>query len=96
MKMDELTDKWTIFLSASWSNESTREQDFDLIKRTIKSKFSQEESSTIARIGIFDKNEPSVQAFLTQYKEGAVIKESPVNGFIVHEGFVLLSKNDNI
>lgn len=93
LKMDELTDKWTVIVSAVWINESTKKEIFALVRDLMIEQFTPEEMATIARLGIFSTNEHIVQELL-KYKEGAIIDEDEkVNGSIVHNAYILASNS---
>ena len=63
IKMDELVDRWTIIISASWAKEGDTDV-FKYILKLIKSNLSEEELSTMARIGIFPKTDNFIQLLL--------------------------------
>lgn len=90
LKMDELTDKWSIVLCASWVNDETRAGEaFAYLRNIILEQITQDESASIARIGIFSKDEHLIKALLN-YRTGAVIQnDEKINGNIVHEGYIL-------
>ena len=91
LKMDELTDKWSIIVSAPWANLKNHGESFDYIKNLLDQKLTSEEKITIARIGIFPKDDHAVTALL-QFNNDTVIREdTKINGFTVHEGYILYS-----
>lgn len=93
LKMDEYTDKWTVVISAKWIDTNTKNEVFSLIRSLMIQKFTPEEMSTIARLGIFPNNEHIVQELL-KYKTGAVISEDEkINGNIVHNAHILVSNS---
>jgi len=94
LKMDELTNKWSIVISAPWITAENRKEIFlELIKATNQS-LTPEESITIARIGLFPQEEHIVQELL-QYKEGMHIEEKvQINGNIIHEAYILASNSN--
>ena len=89
MRMDELTDRWTIILNAPWAKEGDTEI-FRYILNLIKSNLSQEEFSTIARIGIFSKTDHFIELLL-KYNSGTSITNEKINGNQIHEGYILES-----
>ncbi len=89
MKMDELIDKWTVIISADWITDQNRAEIFNSVASVLTSIFTSEEMSTIARLGILVKSHYIAQEFLKKYQGTATIKEEQVNGFKVHEGYVL-------
>ncbi len=91
LKMDELTDKWTVILSAPWVIESTLRDDFIFLRNLMIVKFNNEEMATVARLGIFTKDEHIIEELL-KYKEGSVIEgDEKINGSVVHEAYILAS-----
>ena len=88
MKIDDVTDKWTLILSAPWATEGDREifrYVLDLIKTGLG-----EDISDIARIGIFTRGHHLIEE-LMKYRSGAEIHDKKVNGNLVHEGYVIES-----
>jgi len=91
LKMDDITDKWTVILSAPWTSEENHMEDFIFLRKLMIESFSKEEMATIARIGIFAKQDHIVEELL-KYQEGSIInQDEKVNGNIVHEAFILAS-----
>lgn len=96
LKMDDLIDRWTVVLSAPWSTEDTRKEDFELIKTLIIEILNEEERATVARIGIFQKEEQIIRA-LSQYKQGSLITDTvKINGSVVHEAYILYSESEEV
>jgi hypothetical protein len=91
LKMDDLTDKWSIVITAPWINDKNHNETFEYLRDLIVKELSLEESASIARIGIFPRYEHVVEALL-KYKEGSVIQtDEKINGNIVHEAYILAS-----
>lgn len=92
MKMDDLTDKWTIVFSAPWITESARKEDFEYVRNLVISIIkNEEERASIARIGIFPGTAPLILSLL-QYKENTVVDEDvKINGNIIHHAYILAS-----
>lgn len=94
IKMDELTDRWTIVLSAPWATEKTHEESFNYVFGLIKKSFNPEDLSTIARIGFFSKEEHLIEELL-KYQSGTQLKEDVrLNGNIVHEAYIFASNKE--
>jgi len=89
MKMDEIADKWTVILSAPWSQEGNADN-FKYILDTIKSNLTTEEVSTIARVAIYPKTNHLIDLLL-KFNAGASIVNQPINGNQIHEGYVIIS-----
>ena len=86
MKMDELTDRWTVVLSAPWAKEGDAEV-FKYILDLIRSNLSPEEISTVARISIFSQKDHLIELLL-KYASGASIS-GKINGNQIHEGYII-------
>ncbi len=93
LKMDELTDKWSVLLSAPWITEENRKDIFVDVRKLIKEIMTDEEAAGIARIVIAMKDEHLVQELLEK-KAGDYIggtESVKVNGNLVHEAYILES-----
>jgi len=90
MQMDELVDKWTVVLSASWATEETRKEVFEEIRSLLVGKLDTKQLSSIARIGQFSKTEHLIEELL-KYQKGAVIENTRINGNLVYKGYILES-----
>ena len=93
MRMDNFIDKWSVLISADWINDENNSDIFNLVALTLREKLSEQENNSIARIGIFPVEDHITQLFL-KYKEGH-LEDEKVNGFKVHEAFILRSKSVN-
>jgi len=87
MKMDELADNWTIVLSAPWAKEGDTDI-FKYVLNLVRSNLSREEFSSIARIGIFSKNDRFIELLL-KYNSGVFIENEKINGNYIYEGYIL-------
>ena len=90
MRMDDLTDKWSVIFSAPWVTTESKDADFSYIVTKLNEGLSEEESASIARVGIFAKDHHIPQLFL-RYKADQKIVDEKVNGFAVHEAYILAS-----
>lgn len=95
LKMDELTDKWSVILSAPWSTDATRQDDFIYLRGLILRTLTTEEVASIARLGIFSRESHIIEALL-QYRSGTTITDGGVrvNGNLIHEGYILASNRN--
>lgn len=99
-KMDEITDKWTIIVSATWVNSNNfKDIYFDL--RDISSKvLNEREMLEVGRVGIFMVDNHLVEEILEKHDGyGHEIKNEKINGNYIHEGYLLkvsklLAEND--
>jgi len=90
MRMDDLTDKWSVVFSAPWVTDKTKNSDFSYLVVKLNKFLSPEENSSIARVGMFEKNHHIVQLF-SKYKADQKIENEKVNGFKIHEAYILAS-----
>lgn len=89
-KMDELTEKWSLYAAAKWINEKNREQYFHSLLKILTEMTSEEDLSTIARIGILNSDDYLARLMLDKYESGQIIKEDDkINGNIIHEGYIV-------
>jgi len=93
LKMDEYTDKWSILISAPWITQDNKSEIFKYLAGIISSKLTQQEVTTIARLGLFLPNEHLVTLFTGTFRvqaNSAPIKlvNTKVNGYQVHEAYI--------
>ena len=93
LKMDELTDKWSVILSAPWISEGDSDEIFKYVLSKFKKELSPEELSSIARLGLLGESEHLVELLL-QYRAGTEIRNKTLNGNEIHEGYILESSSD--
>lgn len=95
LKMDDITDRWTVFLSAPWINQADRGAIFSDLRDLILKNIEPKNLSSIARFGIFEPKEHLVELLLENFNAGDYIaNDRQVNGNIIHEGYILaLQKN---
>ncbi|MEK7560337.1 MAG: hypothetical protein AAB539_00055 [Patescibacteria group bacterium] len=93
LKMDELTDKWTIILSASWATEGDADI-FRYVLEKVRSELSPDDLATVARVAIFSQTHHLIQS-LRRYATGARIEEEKINGNQIHEGVIIYSSSIN-
>lgn len=90
-KMDDVVDKWTILVGAPWVTNANGQEIFTILKSSITHNCSDEERSTIARIGIYNNNHHLIQE-LSHFKSNTLIKEkTQVNGNTIYEGEIIKS-----
>jgi hypothetical protein len=90
VKMDDLTDKWTVMLCAPWADEAHSQEAFGYLYDLIQKHFTDEEKNSIARIGVFNKKEHLIELML-RYKKDAVIENEKINGNRVHQAYIIES-----
>lgn len=96
LKMDDITNKWSVLFSAAWITEANFRDSFIYLMNLIIETLSEEERSTIARIGILPLHDHLVQELL-KYKTGTKLSGSQrMNGNIVHEAEIIKSSESII
>jgi hypothetical protein len=91
-KMDDLIDRWTILIGASWINDDNIKETFREIIDILKENSAMNDLNHIARIGIYSLDEHLIQDLL-MYKEGTHITEQTrANGNLIHEAYIIKSK----
>lgn len=94
LKMDELLDKWTVLLSAPWSTEATKKEDFEYVRNLIKNTLTSEEFSNVARLGILSKDAHLIELLLKYQSDTEITNETKLNGNVVHQGYILVSNSN--
>ncbi len=93
LKMDELTDRWSVIFSApGLEEENKRKQMFKYLIDLILENLNEEDIKTIARVGVFPLENHLVTDLLNYKKDFSIKESTRVNGNIVHEGYILESK----
>lgn len=99
LKMDEIIDKWSIILSASWITDEEKDRDeiFDFIISEITNQLLKEEVDTIARLSLYDANNYLVG--LITNRCGAVLGDETktltneaINGNKIHEAVIFRAR----
>jgi hypothetical protein len=95
VKMDEITDKWSVILSASWVTTENLTEIFNYLRKILITSLTKEEASSIARLSIFTTDEHLVQLILgsVSVQNGAEInlKDTTMNGYKIHEAYIFES-----
>lgn len=91
LKIDELLDKWTVLLSAPWSTEATKKEDFEYIRNLIRNTLTSEEISSVVRLGILSKDARLIQLLLKYQSDTEIAKETKINGNVIHQGYIIVS-----
>lgn len=95
LKMDEISDRWSIILGVkNIAEEPQRKKVFELLVGSIKKNLDAIEISSIARVGVFPKENHLIES-LQKYKPGLIKGPVQVNGNIVHEGEIIISEDLN-
>lgn len=97
LKVDEYIDKWSIVVSAPWITKANQGESFNLIVGKIKENLTIEESSTIARLGIFQPDEHFIklvnESISVDTNTPVKLAGTKLNGYFVHEAYVFESKS---
>ena len=94
IKMDEITDKWSVVFSAPWIDKENKTEVFNYLRGLLLEHLSAEEIPTIARLGLFLNNEHLIQLILKSVKveNGEVnLKDTALNGYKIHEAYIFES-----
>ena len=94
LKMDEFVDSWSVIVSAPWVNEQNRDSEFTGLIGLLRDSLTKEELSSVVRIVFLGKNDHLIQELLKK-KTGDIIKDEPINGNKIHEGYIIES-NDSL
>jgi hypothetical protein len=91
LKMDSFIDKWSVILSSGWAMKD-KKASFVYLRDLLAKYLTEEERSTIARLGIFEQNVELVRD-LSRYRSGTkIVTETKINGNVVYEGFIIKSE----
>ncbi len=95
MRMESITDKWSVILAAPWISELNKTETFDYLRLLLIENLTLEESSTIARIGVFEISNPIVN-LITQNIEvessEIQVNNTVINGLNIYEAIIFQSK----
>ena len=95
-KMDEVTDKWSIIVGATWADDTKRREAFSFLIEQMREHLDDEEKYSIARIGVISSQDHLIKLMLDEFRTGDVVSsDRKVNGNVVHEGHVLKSERQN-
>lgn len=96
LRMDDLTDKWSLLLSAPWidsKNDEDKKIFFGSLIRLLDKHLSREELDKIARISLMGVTDHLAQELLN-YSSGSHIGGDAsvrINGNMIHEAYILES-----
>jgi hypothetical protein len=92
LKMDEITDRWSLIISAPWlNNGDSFNREYEYVIRVLKEFLTDEELFSLARVSAVSKTDHLVEELLKK-QTGTSITEEKINGNIVHEGSIIESK----
>lgn len=94
IKMDEITDRWSVVFSAPWIEQKNTSEIFQYLRELILKYLTNEESSTIARISVFTNKAHLIQLILKSVKveNGEInLKDTTLNGYKIHEAYIFES-----
>ncbi len=90
VKMDDVTEKWSVVLSADWITSENFRDIFSAFASMIRQHVSEEERATIARLGVLTSDN-HLATELLRYQTNTRLKDEKVNGNFIHEGLILKS-----
>lgn len=93
LKMDEVTDRWTLVISAPWITEENQKDEFQVLAQLLRENLDKEELYSIARVGLLAKDNELTQGLLKK-KSGDEVKDEAINGNVIHEGKIIESNPD--
>ena len=95
LKMDEFVNKWSIVVSAPWITKGNQNENFTYLVDKIKETLTLEESSTIARLGIFQPDEHLIrlinQSIRVDSGTPVRLENTKLNGYLIHEAYIFES-----
>lgn len=94
VKMDDLSDKWSVVISAPWIDLNQKNETFNYIRGLMKSRLTQEELLSVARIGVFEPMSPLVRLITgTIRSEGGTnrFQDTKIDGFLIHDAYIFRS-----
>ncbi|HSX17093.1 MAG TPA: hypothetical protein VLH86_03270 [Patescibacteria group bacterium] len=95
LKMDELTDRWTVIISGdNLESIEDRKPLFEYVARTLGADTYQEtlKKHDVARIGIFPLTNHLVED-LRKYGEDSEIENEKANGNFIHKGHIFINRD---
>jgi hypothetical protein len=91
LKMDELTDKWSLLFSGPRLLDTEKKKKlFEEIVPLIRTD-GRFERRDVARVGIFPLTNHLVKV-LREHQTGANLRNERANGNFIHEGYILINK----
>lgn len=94
VKMDDLSDKWSVVISAPWIDLNRKNETFDYLRGLARNRLNQEELLSVARIGIFEPTSPLVRLITSTIRsEGGAnrLQNTKINGFSIHDAYIFRS-----
>ena len=99
LKMDEIVDKWSIILSASWitDEEQVRDKIFDEVIDKIDRTLTDTETDTIARLSLYNVDNYLVDLIANRCgnvvgEDMKTLNNEAINGNQIHEAVILRSR----
>lgn len=93
LKMDNITDKWSVICAANWINETNRREQFSFILNIMDKFLSIEEKTSIARVGLMPMDNYFTESFMSAFNiteavRPVYVKSTQVNGSYIEEGYI--------
>jgi hypothetical protein len=99
VKMDELSDKWSIIISAPWIDLAKKSETFDYVRGLMKQKLNTEELLNVARIGIFGPTSPLVSIITSAIRVdsgSSRLQNTRINGYLINDAYIFKSISPQI
>ena len=94
IKMENLTDKWTVYIAAPWITQLNRNEMFTYIRGFLLSNLSNEEQASIGGIGLIENTNHMVDLFTRDIRvtDGFVrLQDTAINGYKIHDAYIFES-----
>lgn len=94
LRMEEVTDKWSVILSAPWANDEDKDEIFLYIRTLLINHLDQNELLSIARIGLLKGDDKIVRAVTNNIsvQNGSVqLKNTYLDGLKIFDAYVFQS-----
>lgn len=94
IKMDGITDKWSVVFSAPWVEQSNASEVFNYLRELLLTHLSTEEMATVFRLSILSNSDHLIQLILKSVGvvNGEInLKETTLNGYKIHEAYIFES-----
>ena len=95
IKMDEITDKWSVVFSASWVTDGNLTETFNYLRQLLIETLNSEEVTTIARLSVFSNTEHLIELILGSVinvtNGDVILKDTTLNGYKIHEAHIFES-----
>ena len=95
IKLDKVSEKWSIILSAPWVNFEEKSKHFKYLTNLLRKNLNAEESAMISRLGFYKEESPLVQLItkMIRLRNGAMrLKNTQFNGLTINDAYIFHSQ----